>query len=73
MERSGAGLFVNWAETGGWILLILAVSSFLAMNFTGASTYTSPSGVRREMRVAVPMQIACTIIGVVGWIVGRFI
>ena len=39
----------------GWLLLFPAISSFLAMNFTGASTYTSPSGVKKEMQRAVPL------------------
>ena len=55
-----------------WILLIPAVSSFVAMNFTGVSTYTSLSGVRREMRVAVPLQVACAVIGAGLWLTGRF-
>jgi acetyl-CoA decarbonylase/synthase complex subunit gamma len=37
--------------------LVSGFSSFLAMNFTGASTYTSLAGVKREMRIAVPVQI----------------
>ncbi len=40
-----------------WISGLLSVSAFLAMNFTGSSTYTSLSGVRREMRWAVPLEI----------------
>jgi len=50
-----------------------AVASFLAMNFTGASTYTSLSGVRREMRVAVPLQIAGAAVGLMLWLVGCFV
>ncbi len=42
----------------GWFLLSGAIASFLTMNFTGASTYTSLSGVRKEMRFFVPLQIA---------------
>lgn len=42
---------------GAWGLLVLATASFTAMNFTGSSTYTSLSGVQKEMRVAVPLQI----------------
>lgn len=45
-------------ETVSWVCGLLAVSAFLAMNFTGASTYTSLSGVRREMRWAVPLEVA---------------
>ncbi|HWP97095.1 MAG TPA: mercury methylation corrinoid protein HgcA [Syntrophomonadaceae bacterium] len=37
-----------------YLLILPAISAFLAMNFTGASTYTSLSGVKREMKVAVP-------------------
>jgi hypothetical protein len=42
-----------------------AISSFAAMNFTGSSTYTSPSGVEWEMRRAIPVQLAL----LVGWVV----
>ena len=35
-------------------LIIPAITSFIVMNFTGSSTYTSLSGVQREMKIAVP-------------------
>jgi hypothetical protein len=35
-------------------LLVVAVTSYLAANYTGSTTFTSLSGVRRELRVAVP-------------------
>ncbi|MEE9443114.1 MAG: mercury methylation corrinoid protein HgcA [candidate division Zixibacteria bacterium] len=56
-----------------WIFIIIAVSSFIGMNFTGASTYTSLSGVLKEMKYAVPCQISIAILGAVLWIVGLFI
>jgi len=56
-----------------WVLLLPAIASFVAMNFTGASTYTSLSGVRREMRVAVPIQAAAAAVGLGLWIAGRFV
>lgn len=60
-------------EAGSWISGLLAVSAFLAMNFTGASTYTSLSGVRREMRWAVPLEIALSA-GCVGlWLWARWV
>ena len=55
-----------------WFLIVPAVSSFIALGFTGASTYTSLSGVRREMRIALPIQITCAAIGLGLWIAGRF-
>lgn len=62
----------SWLETTAWFLLISAFSSFLTMNFTGASTYTSLSGVKKEMRYAVPVQITAASIGILLWLVGRF-
>ena len=47
----------------GWLLLFPAISSFLAMNFTGASTYTSPSGVKKEMQRALPLIVAAAAVG----------
>ena len=47
----------------GHLLLFPAISSFLAMNFTGASTYTSPSGVNKEMRKALPLIIGTAATG----------
>ncbi len=63
----------NSLEIIAWILLMPVIASFLAMNFTGASTYTSLSGVRREMRIAVPLQITCGIAGMAFWIGSRFV
>ena len=51
-----------------WMVMIPVVSSFLAMNFTGSSTYTSLSGVRKEMRVAVPLQAAGSVLGIILWL-----
>ena len=60
-------------ETGGWICLTAAFTSFMVMNFTGATPVTSLSGVKKEMRIAVPLQIAGVIIGTVLWIISRFV
>ena len=38
------------------------------MNFTGSSTFTSLSGVRKEMRVALPLEIAGMACGLILWI-----
>ncbi len=48
-----------------WILLVTSISSFMAMNFTGSSTYTSLSGVKKEMRVAVPLQVSSVVLGAI--------
>jgi acetyl-CoA decarbonylase/synthase complex subunit gamma len=60
-------------EILAWILLIPALSAYLAMNFTGASTYTSLSGVRKEMRWALPLEIGAGIVGMILWLGSQFI
>jgi len=57
---------------GAWLLLIPALSAYLAMNFTGASTYTSLSGVKREMRWALPLEIGTGLSGFAALLVSRF-
>ena len=60
-------------EKWAWALLIPAVSAYLAMNFTGASTYTSLSGVKKEMRWAVPFEIAGAGAGLMLWLGALFL
>jgi acetyl-CoA decarbonylase/synthase complex subunit gamma len=63
----------NIFEIISWFFMIGSLSSFLAMNFTGSSTFTSLSGVQKEMKLALPLQIGAAGIGLIGWIVTRFI
>lgn len=60
-------------EILAWMGIIPAVTAYLAMNFTGSSTYTSLSGVKKEMRWAVPLEIGVAVIGFGLWIGSRFI
>jgi hypothetical protein len=67
---------IRWAgrlEIAAWLFLIPALSAYLAMNFTGASTYTSLSGVKKEMRWGLPLQIGAAVVGFVLWIGSQFI
>lgn len=67
---------LDWSrgvEIFGWLLVVTALIAYLAMNFTGASTYTSLSGVRREMRLAVPLEIAAAAIGLSLWLGSLFL
>jgi hypothetical protein len=54
------------------ILWTTAISSYLAMNFTGSTPYTSPSGVEKEMRKAIPMQAAALLVSIVAWVASAF-
>lgn len=69
----GMGTPISWLHAVAWTLIVTALNSFVVMNFTGASTYTSLSGVLREMRVAVPAQIAGAVVGFGLWLTGLFV
>ena len=56
---------ISILSTLAWFLISGAISSYLTMNFTGASTYTSLSGVRKEMGIFVPIQIVFALSGLV--------
>jgi hypothetical protein len=43
------------------------------MNFTGATPFTSPSGVEKEMRQGIPIQIVALLVSIVAWISAPFI
>jgi acetyl-CoA decarbonylase/synthase complex subunit gamma len=62
---------VPWSVA--WMLVIPSVSAYLAMNFTGCSTFTSLSGVKKEMRAAVPAQVVALALGTLFWIVSIFV
>jgi hypothetical protein len=67
------GRAVSSVEALALILFIVASSSYLAMNFTGSTPYTSPSGVEKEMRIAIPFQVLAIILSIAAWIGAMFV
>lgn len=59
-------------EAVAWFFMVIAISSWLGMNFTGSSTYTSHSGVRYEMQHAIPAQAGAFLVGIICWLAARF-
>lgn len=57
----------------GIMLWVTTASSYLAMNFTGATPYTSLSGVEQEMRKGLPFQLIGAGLSVVFWITAPFL
>lgn len=55
-------------EIVAWLLLVLAATTYLSMNFTGCSTYTSLSGVKKEMRWAMPLELGAGAAGLILWV-----
>ena len=68
----GSGGFLGTIpiEIAGWSLLLSAIISFMALNFTGTSTYTSMSGIKKEMKIAIPLQLIAAVAGITRVIIG---
>ena len=75
---AGTALFLSttappaFLDQSALLLWIVAVSSFQAMNFTGCTPYTSPSGVEFEMRRGVPLQLLLVVTAMVLWLASPF-
>lgn len=63
----------SWLRALAYGLILPSVSAFYAMNFTGASAYTSFSGVLKEMKIALPVIIVTIFTGSVLILVNSFI
>jgi acetyl-CoA decarbonylase/synthase complex subunit gamma len=63
----------NGAVTTALFLALPAVSAFYTLNFTGCTTYTSRSGVKKEMRIALPAMASALIAGIILLLAGRFL
>lgn len=59
---------IDRLEALALMMCTIVVSSYLAMNFTGATPFTSPSGVEKEMRRAIPLQVAAMLVAAVTWV-----
>lgn len=55
----------GWLIAVAYIFILPAISAYLAMNFTGCSTYTSVSGVKKEMRIALPLLLISLSAGII--------
>ncbi len=53
-------------------LFCLTISSFLAMNFTGTTPFTSPSGVEKEMKRHIPIQLITLVLTAGLWLYSAF-
>jgi hypothetical protein len=55
----------------GYALALPAISAWYAMSFTGSSTYTSPSGVMKEMRISLPFIVGAGCAGTIFILIQR--
>jgi len=59
-------------ELLGLWLWTVAVAAYLAMNFTGSTPYTSPTGVEREMRRTLPALAVAVAAALCLWVIPPF-
>jgi hypothetical protein len=72
---ASAALFAGrtgFPEALAMVLAAAAVSSYLTMNFTGSTPFTSPSGVEKEMRRAIPLQAGAAVVAAAVWVGAAF-
>ena len=62
------GLMSVW-QWAAVVLGVSAIASYVGVNFTGSTPYTSPSGVELELRKAIPIQAIALGIALVSWTV----
>ena len=55
------------------LLFTTSVSSYLTMNYTGTTPFTSPTGVEKEMRIAIPVQIGAVALAAAAWLAAPFV
>lgn len=63
----------NMTEIVAIFLALPAVSAFYTLNFTGCSTYTSRTGVKKEMRLSLPVMGGAIAASALLLLVSRFI
>jgi len=75
LPLAGALLFflpMGIAEGVGLALLVLAITAYMAMAFTGATTFTTLAGVRVEVRWALPLILISAGAGAILRVAGAF-
>ena len=64
---------LSTVDTVAIMLWVVSCSSYLAMNFTGSTVYTSLSGVEKEMRKGLIFQAASALSAILIWLINAFI
>lgn len=64
---------LSWAAIAGAGLWTMSLASWLALNFTGSTPYTSPSGVEKEMRRAIPILAGSAVLAAILFVAGNFL
>lgn len=69
----GGPLPLRALKAASYALVLPTVTAFLGLNFTGCTTYTSPSGVRREIDAYIPVMAGTAGAGLLLYIAQRLL
>lgn len=64
---------MHWQEATGTVLIGLALTVFMAMNFTGCTTFTNEAGARLEVKRALPAVVVAALLGIGMRVVGALV
>lgn len=59
---------IPWQRQIAYFLLLPTISSYLALNFTGSTTFTSQSGVKKELSFSIPLYLISLIGGIIFYV-----
>jgi hypothetical protein len=62
-KDDGAGLPLRVLKAASYAFALPPIAAFLGLNFTGSTTFTSPSGVRREINMYIPIMAGMSGVG----------
>jgi len=68
-----SGCALTWQNILPAALIAPPITAFITLNFTGASTFTSLSGVVKEMRLSMPAIIGSAAMGVIALVLGTLV
>lgn len=75
------GIIFYFITGGGWslpvtfaaFLALPVISAFYTLNFTGCTNFTSRSGVKKEMRIGIPVMGGALFVSIILLVAGRFL
>ena len=67
------GIHYGILTSVAYFLILPSISAYCAMNFTGCSTYTSYSGVLKEMKISIPLIAGSIGLGIILLIAGNLL
>lgn len=73
LQQPGGSWYHQVGQSIGYILAMTASVAYISLNFTGATTFTSRTGVRKEIFTYIRPMVVAFILGILSWVVFAFV